>query len=167
LSDARRIVECVDESATQRLGAALARVMEPGTIVHLHGDLGAGKTTLARALIQALDPGARVKSPTYTLIESYVLPPRAESDEALTVHHLDLYRIADPGELEFLGLADLVAAGDAMLIEWAERGGDATPLPDLELSLQRMGEGRAITLQPRSARGVALADAVVREVGTH
>ena len=141
-----------DEAATRRIGAALARALEPGAVIHLHGELGAGKTTLARALITTLAPGARVKSPTYTLIESY-------PDATPPIHHLDLYRIADPGELEFLGLRELADEGAAMLVEWPQRGADRIPAPDvtIALALDAAGTGRHIVLAPRTERGRRIA----------
>ncbi len=107
-------------------GAGLAAALAPACIVWLRGDLGAGKTTLARGLIQHFDAGLRVKSPTYSLIETYALAP-------FMLHHLDLYRVRDPAELEALDLREL--SGDVMLIEWPEQGGDATPAADVELTL--------------------------------
>lgn len=144
-----------DEAATRALGAALARVLEPGTVVHLAGELGAGKTTIARALVQALAPGARVKSPTYTLIESYpeTLPP---------VHHLDLYRIASPDELEFLGLDVLADEGAVLLVEWPERGAGGLPPADLGITLAVDGEARSITIEPQSPRGARIVAALTR-----
>jgi tRNA threonylcarbamoyladenosine biosynthesis protein TsaE len=124
-------------------------------VVHLRGDLGSGKTTLARALVQALEPGVRVKSPTYTLLESYATPTR-------TVHHLDLYRIGSPLELAALGLRDL---DGVLLIEWPDRGGTAVPPADLVLALSIAGDGRLLDARaftPAGAlalQGVAVARA--------
>lgn len=131
------------EDDTRGLGARLAAALPPRFVCYLHGDLGSGKTTLARALVQALLPAARVKSPTYTLLESYEAPAR-------TVHHLDLYRIAAAGELDALGLRDL---DGVLLIEWPERGAGHLPAPDLVVSLALAGEGRAADLQARSTAG--------------
>lgn len=138
----------IDESAVAELARALAPQLGDGGIIHLEGDLGAGKTTFARALIGALGVQGRIKSPTYSLIESY----RAG---ALAIHHLDLYRIADPGELEWLGLGDLQEETSLILIEWPERGGDSLPAPDLVLRLAHAAEGRLLVARPRSARGGA------------
>lgn len=147
-----RTLYLADPADTAALGAAFATVIQAGDVIHLHGDLGAGKTTLARALIQALLPDARVKSPTYTLLESYDLP-------SFGVNHLDLYRIADPAELEFLGLRELVGRS-VVLIEWPERGGDAVPRPDLEVHLEIAGNGRLAELHARSTNGERLVAAV-------
>lgn len=122
-------------AATDRLGAALAASRPPRAIVHLRGDLGAGKSTLARALLRALGVTGAIRSPTYTLVERYPLP---EGGDAL---HLDLYRIGDAGELEFLGLDP--AEGTLWLIEWPERGATALPPPDLAIELALEGPGRS------------------------
>ena len=140
------------ESDTAALGAVIAASLRAGDVIHLHGDLGAGKTTLARALIQALQPDARVKSPTYTLLESYELP-----DFGLS--HLDLYRISDPAELEYLGLREL--AGDSVLVvEWPERGGASLPPPDLVIHLELAGDGRMANVEKWSTNGERLLAAI-------
>jgi tRNA threonylcarbamoyladenosine biosynthesis protein TsaE len=122
-------------AATDRLGAALATSRPPRAIVHLRGDLGAGKSTLARALLRALGVVGAIRSPTYTLVERYPLPG---GGDAL---HLDLYRIGDAGELEFLGLDP--AEGTLWLVEWPERGASALPSPDLAIELALEGPGRS------------------------
>ncbi|MEO6066064.1 MAG: tRNA (adenosine(37)-N6)-threonylcarbamoyltransferase complex ATPase subunit type 1 TsaE [Lysobacterales bacterium] len=124
-----------DEQATLAFGAALACALPTSRpcVIWLRGDLGAGKTTLARGAIQHFDPGARVKSPTYALIETYAL-------HDFTLHHLDLYRVRDPSELEALGLREF--ADDLLLIEWPERGGGATPVADIELLLRHTDSGQ-------------------------
>jgi len=140
-----------DADATDALGAALARARPAhgaeALHVHLHGDLGAGKSTLARALLRALGVTGAIRSPTYTLVERY---PLAESGEAW---HLDLYRIADAGELEFLGLD----GGEAVLwlVEWPERGRGWLPAPDLRVELAVEGAGRGVELHAVSAAGQA------------
>jgi len=142
-----RSVVLRDPDATAALGAALAATAPPGAVVHLQGDLGAGKSTLARAWLRALGVTGPVRSPTYTLVERY---PLASGGEAL---HLDLYRIGDAGELEFLGLDDADAV--LWLVEWPERGSGALPPPDLEVALTVLGEGRAGRLRFRTAAGDA------------
>ena len=114
-------------------------------VVHLHGDLGSGKSTLARALLRALGVAGAIRSPTYTLVERY---PLADGTEAL---HLDLYRIADAGELEFLGLD--AGEGALWMVEWPERGGAHLPTADLRLDLAIDGAGRSVVLVPGSAAG--------------
>ena len=127
------------------LAKRLAQRLDGGTI-HLRGDLGAGKTTFARALLRALGVGVRIKSPTYSLIESYAI-------NDLAIHHLDLYRIADPGELEWLGLADLTSGRHLILVEWPERAGAALPIPDLIVHLAHAESRRAVRLEPQSQQG--------------
>lgn len=136
-----------DAAATDRLGALLARTRPARTAVHLHGDLGAGKSTLARALLRALGVTGAIRSPTYTLVERY---PLAGGGEAW---HLDLYRIGDPGELEFLGLdSDDVTL---WLVEWPERGGGSLPPADLQVELAVEGAGRRANLRAGSPTGEA------------
>ena len=137
-----------DDAATQALGQALAATQPVPAVVHLQGDLGAGKSTLARAWLRALGVTGAVRSPTYTLVERY---PLATGDEAL---HLDLYRIGDAGELEFLGLDDHATAA-LWLIEWPERGARALPPADLRVELALSGDGRDAVLIPLSAAGSA------------
>jgi tRNA threonylcarbamoyladenosine biosynthesis protein TsaE len=136
----------IGEAALNKVAARLAAGLRDGGVLYLRGELGAGKTTFARALLGALGVGLRIKSPTYSLIESY-----ATGD--LAVHHLDLYRIADPGELEWLGLADLTAGPHLLLVEWPERAVRALPVPDLVVSLAHAGEKRDAVLAAGSARG--------------
>ena len=126
-----------DEAGMVELGAALAARLQPPVVVYLEGPLGAGKTTLARALVRALGHEGAVRSPTYTLLESYPLA-RAE------VHHLDLYRLADPEEVEFLGVRELAGPSAIWLVEWAERGGDRLPPPDYVIEIAFDGTGRVV-----------------------
>lgn len=132
------------EADTRAFGAGLAATLPAHLVIHLRGELGSGKTTLARALVQALQPGVRVKSPTYTLLESYPTPTRA-------LHHLDLYRIGSALELESLGLRDLEGV---ILVEWPERGGAAVPAPDLVLALTVAGSGRELEARALTPAGV-------------
>lgn len=129
---------------------ALARHLAPslldGGVVFLRGELGAGKTTIARALLRALGVGERVKSPTYSLLERYTVAGR-------DAFHLDLYRIADAGELEWLGLDELESPHAIVLVEWPERGGGALPAADLEILLEHEGAARRGSFRPLSARG--------------
>ena len=138
-----------DESTTAELATRLAGALDGGLVVYLHGDLGAGKTSFARALLGALGVGERIKSPTYSLVESY----RANGGPAW---HLDLYRIADPGELEWLGLDALSDPSALVLVEWPERGAGALPAPDLVLHLSYAGSGRHARMEVRTPRGAAV-----------
>lgn len=138
------VLHLPDADATGRLAQALARTAPTPAVVHLHGDLGAGKSTLARGWLRALGVTGAIRSPTYTLVERYRLP----TGEAL---HLDLYRIGDGAELEFLGLDDTDAA--LWLVEWPERGGASLPAADLRVALAIEGDGRRCELQPMTAAG--------------
>lgn len=144
-------VDLTDTAATERLGATFARRLRAPSVIWLEGDLGAGKTTFARGLLQALGHQGNVKSPTYTLVEPYVLAD-------CTLYHLDLYRLADPEELEFLGIRELAAPGTVLLIEWPARGAGFLPPPDLVLELAVAGNGRCATMDARTARGASLID---------
>lgn len=135
-----------NEEATVLMGGKLASAIEPGSIIFLHGDLGAGKTTLSRGLIQGLGHEGRVKSPTYTLVEPYDLPE-------VSAYHFDLYRLADPEELEFMGFRDYFNDRTICLIEWPEKGADFLPKPDLELYLTYADEEREIGMFARSEIG--------------
>ena len=135
-----------DAEATASLGARLAATRPDRAVVHLQGELGAGKSTLARALLRALGVVGTIRSPTYTLIERYGL---AQGEAA----HLDLYRLGDAAELDFLGLDELQDAATLWLVEWPERGGASLPSPDLIIRLALEGNGRSAVLEPRSAAG--------------
>ena len=145
MSDPHRRFDDLDEDALVGLARRLAPAASQGGAIHLAGELGAGKTTFARALLKAIGVGERVKSPTYSLIESYRVGE-------LDVHHLDLYRLADPGELEWLGLSDLATPSALLLVEWPERGGDALPAPDLHVVLRHAGSTRDLEIRT-NARG--------------
>ena len=134
-----------DVAATETLGAILAVSRPTRAVVHLHGDLGAGKSTLARALLRALGVRGAIRSPTYTLVERYAL---GDGTEAL---HLDLYRIADAAELEFLGLDP--GEGALWLVEWPERGGAGLPAADLRFELAIEGDGRSVAAVPVGVAG--------------
>jgi len=133
-----------DADGTDQLGRALAHTRPAQAVVHLQGDLGAGKSTLARALLRALGVQGPIRSPTYTLIERYPL----SDGEAW---HLDLYRIGNAGELDFLGLDE--ATADLWLVEWPERGAGALPPVDLEVALEIDGHGRRARIQAHTANG--------------
>lgn len=134
-----------DESATLAFGSALAQVVGPGVIA-LSGDLGAGKTTLARGLLRGLGHTGRVKSPTYALLERY-------PDTRIPVSHVDLYRIADPQAVEELALRDCDTARELLLVEWPERAPQAFPAPDLWLCLEHAGAGRSLLARAASIEG--------------
>ncbi|SFD10492.1 tRNA threonylcarbamoyladenosine biosynthesis protein TsaE [Cupriavidus sp. OV038] len=133
-----RILTLPDEAATARFGAALAatvQAMPPRTVhVQLSGDLGAGKTTLSRAVLRALGHAGKVRSPTYTLCEPYEVA-RADGSP-LTVYHFDLYRFADPEEWIDAGFRDCFAEPAFNLVEWPEKAGRLLGEPDLHVLLQ-------------------------------
>ncbi len=132
-------MRCDDEAATRVLAERLAhclvehRAFEKGVVLALEGDLGTGKTFFARALIQALLPGCRVKSPTYTLYERYD-PPHGP------IYHWDLYRLCEPEELEYVGLRDLLEPPCLHIVEWPEKGAGVLPEPDIVVKGQVCGE---------------------------
>ncbi|MGH8252725.1 MAG: tRNA (adenosine(37)-N6)-threonylcarbamoyltransferase complex ATPase subunit type 1 TsaE [Steroidobacteraceae bacterium] len=141
-----------DATATGRLGAALARTVpwsaSQALAVHLHGEVGAGKTTLVRGLLRELGVTGTVRSPSYTLLESY-------RSGAHTVLHVDLYRLASRGDVASLGLRDEMLPGVLLLVEWPERATDSLPAADLQLELFVHGKGRRATLDGASAIGRA------------
>ena len=132
--------------ATEALGRALAASLPPRAVVHLCGDLGAGKSTLARALLRHLGVSGSIRSPTYTLVERYPIP----QGEAV---HLDLYRIADPEELAYLGLDELAERARLWLVEWPERGQGGLPAADLRIDLDLAGQGRSARLRALAEPG--------------
>ncbi len=135
-----------DEAATLVLGGRLAALLrEPQrqrSVVLLHGQLGAGKTTLVRGILRALGHQGAVKSPTYTLLEPY------DSVHPM-VYHFDLYRIGDSEELDYIGFDELLDADALKLIEWPERAQDRLPEPDVDIRLSLEGEGRRIEVTTR------------------
>lgn len=141
--------QAADAEAMEALGAALARCCPAGVVIHLRGNLGAGKTTLVRGFLRALGHRGAVKSPTYTLVEPYELPDGP-------VYHFDLYRLSDPEELEYLGLRDYFDGCARVLVEWPERGAGLLPEPDLVLNIEVAGPGRRIRPLAPTARGQAL-----------
>ncbi len=128
-----------DEAATLAFGARLADLALSNELVLLHGDLGAGKTTLVRGYLRALGFGGAVKSPTYTLLESYEIGSRK-------VYHFDFYRIVDPRELGYIGIDDLMGEQAVKLVEWPANAGDRLPAADMEVRLGVEGLGRRIEI---------------------
>lgn len=150
MSPAPASVFLPDEDSTVGIGRLLATLTGGHGLLTLHGNLGCGKTTLSRGLIQALGHTGAVKSPTYTLVEPYELCGRH-------VLHYDLYRLSDPEELEFLGMRDFLDADTLTLVEWPERAGNWLPAPDLALHLQVEGSGRRLSWEGHTPRGQQLA----------
>jgi tRNA threonylcarbamoyladenosine biosynthesis protein TsaE len=144
-----------DNAATEELGAALARAFpgadEGSVACHLKGDLGAGKTTCVRSLLRTLGVSGLVRSPTYTLLETYRL-------DSLTCVHIDLYRVEGAAAVEELGLRDFLTRAHLLLIEWPEKGGGALPQPDLVLTLEFAATGRAARLEASTPHGMKWLD---------
>jgi tRNA threonylcarbamoyladenosine biosynthesis protein TsaE len=141
------------EDETKSLGARMGRLLQAGDVVLLHGDLGSGKTTLAQGIAQGLAVEEYVQSPTFTLAAEHT--GRTSAGEALTLYHLDLYRLRDPDELESFGYEDLVTQSDGIVVvEWPERAGDILPDEYLLVIIEPMGpEERLLTLQPVPLHG--------------
>jgi len=149
-------VELEDEAATARFGSLLADTIPPDSkelLLTLQGDLGAGKTSLARALLRRLGATGPVRSPTYTLVEPYDLPRGR-------VLHLDLYRLAGGEELDLVGYRDLRAATLLTLVEWPERACEALGVPDLEAKIAYAGSGRRLSLRAATGAGQAWLEGV-------
>ena len=144
-----------DEAGMVALGEQLAEACRAPTVFYLNGPLGAGKTTLVRGFMRGMGYDAAVKSPTYTLIEPYEAGP-------WRLFHLDLYRVHDAAEMEYLGVRDLQDGHAIILVEWPENGGDMLPPADVLITIAYADHGRDITLTDCSAVGKKLLMAVDR-----
>ena len=130
-------------------GALLAISQQAAAVVYFQGQLGAGKTTVCRGVLQGCGHSGAVKSPTYTLVEPYELP-------AARVFHFDLYRLGDPEELEYMGIRDYFEPGNICLIEWPDKGQGILQAADLELTITVIPAGRHLNLAPRTGQGEAV-----------
>jgi len=139
-----------DDAATAALGAALARALAPGLVIHLHGDLGAGKTALTRALLHAAGHAGKVKSPTYTLAEPYTIRLDGAPVEVM---HFDLYRLAGPEEFLDAGFREYFNGRTVCIVEWPEKAADVLPKPDIDVLLSIISDGRAVELRALSEQG--------------
>lgn len=149
---------CADEDATQALAQQLAN--QPGlahAVLTLHGDLGAGKTTLVRHLLRGLGVVGRIKSPTYAVVEPHQAPAAPAWPQGLTISHFDFYRFNDPREWEDAGFRELFAEPGLKLVEWPEKAHGLMPLPDLSLTLMALDDDtRRITLAAHTPVGLQL-----------
>ena len=137
-----------DEAATRALGARLARVIVPGLSLYLHGDLGSGKTTLARGLLRGLGYQGRVKSPTYTLVELYTV-------SRLNLYHFDFYRFREPKEWRDAGFNEYFNDASVCLVEWPEKAAGLLPAADLDIRLEFAGDGRDLSVRAGTESGKA------------
>lgn len=136
----------ITEEETLSFAKALAKAIKPPCFITLSGTLGAGKTTLSRGVIQALGHQGTVKSPTYTIVETYELPD-------ITIFHFDLYRIHDVEELELMGIRDYFAQEALILLEWPERGQGILPMADIDCAIEIQGNARVIKLKTLTEKG--------------
>jgi len=143
-------IQLSNEAATDALGHCLARQLTPGMMIYLHGDLGAGKTALTRAMLHAAGVSGHVKSPTYTLAEPYEIQLGGKT---VTVMHFDLYRMSSPDEFLEAGFRDVFNQSTICIVEWPENGRQVLPVPDLEIRLTVAGQGRHVELRAMSERG--------------
>lgn len=141
-----------DEEGTQALGAAIAHLLVPGLSIHLHGELGAGKTSLTRALLHAAGYPGRVKSPTYTLLEPYAINLNNKPVELM---HFDLYRMNSPEEFIEAGFREFFGTERICIVEWPERAGNLLPAADLDIFLSVELQGRRVELRANSAQGAS------------
>ena len=141
------VILLADEAATVKMGNVIAESVALGSTIFMHGDLGAGKTTMSRGIIQGLGHEGRVKSPTYTLVEPYEMPHAS-------VYHFDLYRLADPEELEYMGFRDYFNDKAVCIIEWPEKGEYFLQKADIELYLTYADEQREISFKANSSSGL-------------
>lgn len=140
-----KTLELSDEKATRALGGALACLLRPGDVILLRGELGAGKTSLARGLISTLCEAEEIPSPTYTLVQTYKTPN-------FEIWHFDLYRLEDPGDVWELGIEDALEHG-VCLIEWPERIENLLNGTELTIEMQIVGDARTATLSGNQAWG--------------
>lgn len=144
--DSRITLTLADENATLALAGRIARQLQPGMVIYLHGDLGAGKTCLVRGVLNALGYTGRVKSPTYTLLEPY-------QSGGLDLRHFDLYRLQNEDEWESAGFRDEFDGNNILFIEWPEKA--EVPPADVEIDLEILPQGRCAVLKSKTSLGQA------------
>jgi len=140
-------ISVTGEDAMVSLGEALGRLLGAPFVLYIDGELGAGKTTLARGILRAQGHSGAVKSPTYTLVEPYQLAH-------CELYHFDLYRLGDPEELEFMGIRDYFSGDAILLVEWPQRGLGILPAADLAIGISTELPGRSLSFEAWSQRGV-------------
>lgn len=149
-----QILKTIKTAATmEKLGAKLANACEHAAIIFLYGDLGAGKTTLVRGFLRALGHVGAVKSPTYTLVETYKIAGKL-------IFHFDLYRLANSEELEYIGVRDYFGADSICLVEWPERGLDILPQPDLIIAIKIIDSGRNVEINAKTPKGEQILEVI-------
>lgn len=136
----------LNEAATENFAAHLARDIKPPLVIYLNGVLGAGKTTFVRGFLRALGFKDIVKSPTFTLVEPYLLP-------SMEIYHFDLYRLTSPEELAFIGVEDYCTEKAILLIEWPEKGVGFLPMPNISITFEIKPEGRMVSVQTGIEKG--------------
>lgn len=146
-------LDLADEAATLDFGALMAKNLQAGLTIYLHGDLGAGKTTLVRGLLHGLGHVGKVKSPTYTLVEPYELPE-------FSLYHFDLYRFNDEEEWEAAGFRDYFNPGSVCLIEWPEKAEHILPTPDMDVNFSIKNAGRGVSVTAHTDSGLHCVNAM-------
>lgn len=144
-----------DDSQTVFWGAKIAAALKKGGTVYLHGELGAGKTTLCRGILRAYGHQGAVKSPTYTIIEPYEL-------DGVNVYHFDLYRMVDAEEWEYLGVDEYFSPENICLVEWPEKGANYLPASDINITLLYDENGRKISISASNHRGVEILQELIK-----
>ena len=151
------ILNLKNEQHTEKLGQILSRLLTQGLVIGLQGEIGMGKTALVRACLQALGVKTAIKSPTFTLIESYSLP-------RFQIHHFDLYRLASAYELEDLGFRDYLNAQTICLIEWPEKAPFIIPFIDFMIEFKFNAPGRTLLMHHQSEKGHGFLKLLQREL---
>lgn len=144
-----------NEAATQNVARCFATICKAPLRIYFYGEIGSGKTTFIRALLQALGVNEKVKSPSFSLVEPY------EIDD-YRVYHVDLYRLVDPREIEYLGLLEQIDKDSICCIEWAEKGATYLPQPDLNFFFSFSDEGRLLNIEAKSQLGIKLLSALIK-----